>query len=214
MTLSLILSDGSIPSYLPGQCITVQAPCPNLRARRQYSISSAPGEKALTITVRAMGACSSKICSLGRGGRLMASPPHGIFPATQPRTSLVMLAGGIGITPFRSIIFEAVRQTPQRNLLLLHSAQTRQGLVFEHDLSRLSKTHRALRVKYFITREQVDTLEVQYRRMRTEDVLEECSDSAEREFLICGSTSFICGQQQSLRQAGVLNEHIHTECFF
>lgn len=214
VTLGLALRGGSVPHYTPGQCITVQTSSSTLRAQREYSISSAPGESLLAITVRAEGACSRRLCAVEQGAHITATLPHGTFTPTHSQAPLVMLAGGIGITPFRGIIYDAVRRTPRRPLLLLHSVRTREDLAFGQNLCALSQTHKTLRVKKFVTRECDAALDTLFRRICTEDALDPHTSREKAEFLVCGSTAFVFGQQRNLETAGVLREQIKTECFF
>jgi len=120
-TLELTLEDNSVPLYVPGQFITVYFPETTTPEGKIYSISSAPEESTINITIKAIGEFSNKLCSMVAGDKILASLPYGFFHSDQEATELVMIAGGIGITPFRSMIMHALHRTPERKLSLFYS---------------------------------------------------------------------------------------------
>ncbi|MHB1172341.1 MAG: ferredoxin reductase family protein [Lacisediminihabitans sp.] len=72
------------------------------------SLSAAPTDTSLRITVRALGAGSASLASLRPGTRVSIEGPYGIFTQaarTSPR--LVLVAAGIGVTPIRALIEQA-----------------------------------------------------------------------------------------------------------
>jgi ferredoxin-NADP reductase len=212
-TLLLTLSDGSVPLYTPGQCITLDVPCGAMRAARQYSISSAPDELALAITVEARGISSRLLSHMKRGERLMGSLPHGTFAPLRGDTAIVMIAGGIGITPFRSMIVETLRQNPSRPILLLRSIRARRDRIFARELEWLSRTHGMFHIKNFVTREYAGA-GAEPRRMALHDLPAPQKGVQETEFLICGSVPFVADRKRDLLERGVLEQHIRIECFF
>lgn len=214
-TLLLTLLDGSVPFYTPGQCITLEVPCGALKATRQYSISSAPGELALAITVEARGPSSRLLSRMERDGRLIGSLPQGTFAPLRDNTAIIMFAGGIGITPFRSIIVHTLQHNPSRPILLLRSVRTHRDRIFARELKWLSRTHDLFQIKDFVTREYART-GVEPRRMELGDLPTHTSPESaqDAEFLICGSVPFVSDCKQNLLAAGVVENNIHTECFF
>ena len=127
-TLKLTLLDGTV--YFP-ETKTAEG--------KAYSFSSAPHETTCNITVKNIGEFSGKLCSLKVGDTIKASLPYGFFKSDFPETELITIAGGIGITPFRSIITDTLNTTPNRPIHLFHSAKTMSDIVFKNEFETLSK---------------------------------------------------------------------------
>src|SRR5206468_9180283 len=71
-----------------------------------FSLSAAPDGKSLRITVKALGDHSARLASVHPGTRVLAEGPFGVFPesARRRRDKVLLIAGGIGITPIRSML--------------------------------------------------------------------------------------------------------------
>ncbi|MBP6913844.1 MAG: FAD-dependent oxidoreductase [Candidatus Levybacteria bacterium] len=212
-TLYLSLLDDKPITYSAGQCITVYFSDLNVSSGKIYSISSAPHEyeNVFSITVRAVGAYSNKLCSLELGDTIMGSVPYGCFNPPEDNLSLVMMAGGIGITPFRSIIFDSLFCKQQRKLLLFHSSQTLEECIFRNDFRLAQEQNKSLQTKIFITRENEHHPHITKRRINTHDIELIKSEYPESIYMISGSVSFVRNQYQNLVELGVAKQLIQTE---
>lgn len=213
-TLNLSLEDGSIPRYLPGQFITVYFPELGTPEGKAYSISSAPTEKTLNITVKSMGEFSNRLYSLQTGDSLVASLPCGYFFSESSESALVLIAAGIGVAPFRGIIIDALRHDPRRKIFLFYSSRTISDIIFAAPLNKMRTEHSNLIVSYFLTRDEQTPKEMFRGRIRAPIILETIGDAPDPEFLICGSISFVRDLWRGLRNAGVAEERLYTEAFF
>lgn len=210
-TLALTFLDGSIPSYIPGQYLTIYFPYSTDTKGKAYSISSGPSEQTLAITVRAMGEFSNRLCALKPGDTILASLPQGTFYPEQAGVNLVLLAGGIGITPFRSIMCNAIRRSLPPDLYLFYSIPLLEETLFEDQFNILAKQYGNLHIKKYVTRESLTAPLALVRRITPEDILRTIHDTVYSEFLISGPTSFVRGQRSGLVKAGISEEYIHTE---
>lgn len=214
VTLFLTLKTGNTPNFTPGQVINVYFPDTDIPAGKSYSISNAPNEKHLTITIHGIGEFSHRLCKMQPGDTLLASLPYGTFRPSQKNSHLVMLAGGIGITPFRSLIQHAQQKTPTRKISLFYSASSVDELVFHSELTATAKENTYLSTKFFITR-QADAshhLNINYQRIEATDLLSQITDLDQAEFLLCGSFSFIQGIKESLHSQDIPNNKITDSC--
>lgn len=209
VTLSLTLSDGSIPPFFPGQFITVYFEELNTPEGKAYSISSAPHEQTLSVTVKNIGAFSQRLCSMKKGDLLCASYPYGFFYTEQESTELVLLAGGIGITPFRSILADMQFRFPTRRCSVLHSVRTERDALFRDYFT--TQLHHSPR--YFVTRDSDGTFTSQKRRLTAQDALA-ATNSEHTEYFLCGSISFVRDLWRDLTKSAVPEERIYTEAFF
>lgn len=210
-TLTLAKSDGSIPQHRPGQCLTVYFPDLSPTLGKQYSISSAPCEQVCTITVKAIGRFSNRLCSLASGDRIFASYPQGNFCPTW-KNNMVLLAGGMGITPFRSIIVEAVSLSLNPQVQLFYSAKISTDMPFANELYGLSQRHSSFFMQRFVTKEPTSSTELKYRRLRPDDILGK--HDTYTEYLISGSLNFVLGLKNMLATTGVDRANILTESYF
>ncbi len=212
VTLQLACTDG-ISLYIPGQFITVYLPELGTPEGKAYSISSAPGEP-LCVTVRARGEFSRRLCALRPGDTFLASEPCGYFYSESTASALVMLAAGIGVAPFRSMILDAVRKNSARTLLLFYSNKTMSDIVFGGLLDTLAAAYPAVRVNHFITKEESLPEGVVRGRITAEAVVHAIEEVPDPEFFICGSISFVRDLWSGLWSAGINEDRLYTEAFF
>ena len=143
-TLRLVSQDGYLPPFLAGQYITLFLEVDGIRTSRPYSISSPPNQTGLyEITVRRVedGLVSNYLLDeIKTGDELESSGPVGNFhhnPLFHDRT-MVCIAGGSGITPFRSMIREIVECGLERDIYLFYGTKNLNDAIFHDELRSLS----------------------------------------------------------------------------
>ncbi len=105
-----------------------------------FSLSAAPG-KRLRITVKSLGDETKRLQRIRRGTRVFAEGPYGTFTARRrTKRKVLMIAGGIGITPLRAMI-DAMPAKPGDIILLYRIAQPADA-VFEEELRELAREGR------------------------------------------------------------------------
>ena len=212
-TLQLSLSNGSVPKHTPGQFITVYAPELGTPEGKAYSISSAPHEKTLDITVKEMGKFSHYLCSRKPDDEVEGSLPYGYFFSESRTSTLALVCGGIGIAPFRSMMLSAAHDTPRRNIALFCSNRTAQDIIFKKMLDDLEENNKNIKILHFLTREKAGPPVING-RIKDKAILEPLKGEKDIEFLLCGSISFVRDLWRDLRAEGVPEETIYTEAFF
>jgi ferredoxin-NADP reductase len=125
-----------------------------------------------------------------------------------------MLAGGMGITPFRSIMLQTATQSSLRPMALFYSSKTRNDMPFSDELRALSDTHPSFFVERFLTKEPGSSIDIKYRRMRFDDLYDGMEAAMPAEFLISGSLDFVLGLKNVLIHEGVNPICIRTESYF
>lgn len=212
-TLEFSCASG-LPPYSPGQFIDVYFKELGMTQGKSYSISSAPRENTFCITVKAIGEFSNRLYGLKKGDFVLGSLPYGFFFSDLPDTHLVMLAGGIGITPFRATIMEYLVKNPKRKMSLFYSSQTEEDIIFKKEFNFWETAHHNLFVKHFITREDKISAGKEIGRITAKRVLKEIPNLNNAEFLICGSIAFVRDMRKDLLRQGVPEGAIYTEAFF
>ncbi len=174
---------------------------------RDFSISSpatVSGWLSITTTVEPVDSPFKKrLWSLRAGDAVRVSGPFGNFGSGHgPDDVVVMVAGGIGVTPFRSIVATELESSSAhtRKMILVHSAKTLEALVFRREFEDLSRTHPNFRVYYTVTQTDTPAAGV-YRGRITPSLLAGVSDPAHSVYYIAGPPAMV----QDLR-AGLIKE--------
>lgn len=214
LTLRLIPQEKSAPSYISGQYITIYFPETGTPEGKAYSISSAPSEQNIAITVKAMGEFSHRLTSLHPGDVVTASLPGGYFYSESNQTHIIMVAAGIGVAPFRSMIVDSLEKNPARKITLFYSTRTKEEIIFRKKFDELQALHPSFTVRYFVTREQGASSGMMQRRITGEDIGACVRNESASEFMLCGSISFVRDLWRSLHILGIPEDTVYTEAFF
>jgi len=125
---------------------------------RWFTISNAPHEKNIAITTKILpsraSSFKSKLNQLPIGGLIEADGPKGRFVIDKPDEFLVFIAGGIGITPFRSMFVEASHKNNLYAGILLYINRD-QNIIFKDELEKASAKI-GVGIKYFVNPEVLD----------------------------------------------------------
>jgi predicted ferric reductase len=172
-----------------------------------YSLSAPAQADRLRITVKALGDHSGALTDLRPGTRVFAEGPYGAMTAARRRRPKVLLiAGGVGITPLRAL-FQTLPAAPGQ-LTLLYRASDERDVVFRHELESLA-AERGAKLRIIVgSRADLggDPLSADALRTNIPDV-------AEHDVYVCGPSGMTAAATQALRTAGVPRRHIHHESF-
>lgn len=174
-----------------------------------FSLSAVPRGEELRVTIKAVGDFTSNIPKLESGTKVIIDGPHGIFTSNRSRLPKVLLiAGGIGITPLRSIFEEMLDQ--EKDVVLLYGNRKLSDIVFREEINSLSEKHNA-RVVHILSEEKDGGFESGY--IDKEKLSKLVPDITEREVYLCGPAPMMKLLQQSLVELGVKKENIYFEVF-
>ena len=203
------------PEFIAGQYLTVKLPGHDPVEGKAYSISSAPYQHLVSITVKRLHNYSLALLKKQIGDIIVTSPPYGFFyPEAEDTGPLVFLAGGIGITPCVSIIAQLLHEKDPRPLYLYYSNQKLEEIAFAKKLADLKQTHPNFSLTTFLTREESVCTPHHTGRMTAERVLSSMNNSKAATFFLCGSQYFAQDLWRQLKDIGVAPEQIYTEGFF
>jgi predicted ferric reductase len=172
-----------------------------------YSLSAAPNDRYLRLTVKASGDGTSAVQLLRTGTPVFVEGPYGAFTAehrTQAR--VLLIAGGTGIAPLRALLEDI--PAPRGAITLVYRASRWEDVVFRDELETLMKT-RGARLHYLIGRRvelRRDPLDARHLKHNVPDI-------ADREIFVCGPEGMIRTVRRSLQQLRVPTGHIHEEQF-
>lgn len=126
---------------------------------RWFTVASAPFESEVMITTRFTNEKSSTfkqtLGALHIGESIEISDIDGDFVVDDPSAELVFIAGGIGITPFHSILKEADHAGSKLRVTLIY-ANRNNDIVFKDELEKFAKNNPGLAIHYIVAPERVD----------------------------------------------------------
>ncbi|MFA7555186.1 MAG: NO-inducible flavohemoprotein [Spongiibacteraceae bacterium] len=140
---------GDICEYLPGQFITIIVDVDGQPMRRNYSLSDQPGNGYYRISVkREPGGVVSNVLhdKLSEGDVVKLTPPAGSFTLNNEARPVVLLTGGVGITPAMSMINPALASG--REVHFIHAAINGKHHAFKQYIDELAGQHDTLKVSY------------------------------------------------------------------
>jgi len=171
-----------------------------------FSLSAAPNREWLRVTVGTLGNHTKALQQIRPGTRVWAEGPYGSFTAAlQTKGKVLLLAGGIGITPLRALA-DAL-STSASDVILLYRASDANAIVFAEELTWMSQEGR-LKLHYLLgPRDAVPA------PLSAERLTELVPDLADRDVFLCGPPGMVDTARQALREAGVTRRRIHHERF-
>jgi predicted ferric reductase len=175
-----------------------------------FSISAAPNGRFLRFTVKDLGDWSGeRLQRLPIGTRLVLEGPYGILTgARRTRPKVLLVAGGVGITPLRALL-EAL---PGRagDLALVYRARRPEDVVFRAELDRIARA-RGATLHYLVGRR--GDAAVGPDPLGPSALVALVPDVHERDVFLCGPLSLMVAADRSLRRLGVPGSQIHLERF-
>ena len=176
--------------------------------------SAEPAFRPLEFSIKALGDwSSSEVPRLAPGARVYVDGPYGAFsPDRVPAQTFVLIAGGVGIAPMRSILLTLRDRDDRRPALLIHAAHDPGRAIFRQELASLAR-NMALTVVPVYEAPPPDwrgergfvTAELLRRHLP--------ADISRAQFFVCGPPAMMDAVEQALRGLGVRPAQLHSERF-
>ncbi|MEO8105204.1 MAG: FAD-dependent oxidoreductase [Candidatus Saccharibacteria bacterium] len=223
-TTQLLTLQASQPAeafdHEPGQYATISfkrkyRPTP----ARCFSIVTAPEETGkLQFCMRNRGRFTRAVTDLKPGDPVAVRGPFGGFIIEPSHAAkIVLLAGGIGITPFMSMIRHAAFTQSTTDITLIYSCPNQQDMPFFEELIKLERTNPHFSVVFSISAGPIDRLNQEriYSGRIGAELLEAVIAGTfnDRTFFICGPPGFMKGLSAMLADKAVDDRQIVTEAF-
>lgn len=214
---------GAISSYLPGQYITVRVkPEGETYSHiRHYSLSTAPGQDYYRISVKREDEAPGKPAgvvstylhdSVKEGDVLEVSAPAGSFTLdTSSNIPLVLIGGGVGLTPMISMLETVLKEQPEREVTYIHAAINEGFHAMREHVEELDAAHDKLK-SYVCYEKPLGQCTCHKTGYIDLPWLQEVT-SKDSDFYFCGPVPFMSAVYQALQAWGVPAERIHYEFF-
>ena len=204
--------------FHPGQYIQMRIPQENPDDRgtmRYFTISSSPTEKKhLRIVTKVIQSTfKMTLASLKEGQEVSFFGPNGDFYLREEEPQHVFLAGGIGMTPFISMIQYTASKNMKNNLTLFVSFSTPDEMIFFNELSEISKQHKNIRVVYTITHPGNTSWEGQIGRISSELIKQYINDITKPLYYITGPPPMVDATVEMAGGMGIPEDRILQEHF-
>jgi uncharacterized protein len=208
--------------FVPGQFLTFKIPKPDGQgfAPRNYSLSGPcgkPGEYRVSIKRELNGLASGFFHSyLNVGDTVMALAPRGEF--VLDRTShrpVVLLSGGVGLTPMMSMLYD-LAETEDRDVLFLHACENGDVHALRDEVLDLIRSNERLRAHFVYrkpTEQDRNPAKFDSEGVITKALLQTLLPLDDYDFYLCGPPAFMQAIYRTLRDLGVPKLRIAYEFF-
>jgi predicted ferric reductase len=174
-----------------------------------FSISAVPDGRRLRITVKNSGDFTGVVHTLKPGTPILLEGPFGKFTERPANRKVLLIAGGIGITPIRPLAEQMALEG--FDVRLLYRVHNQGDLVFRRELDELANTY-AIGVDYLLTESATRRLDREA-WFRPQSLARLVPDAADREVYLCGPKGMMSLVSDSLKRLGVPPSQIRTEIF-
>lgn len=183
-----------------------------LHARHPFTISSAPGEKNISFTIKNTGRFTETAKILKPGDSISVDGPFGVF-TPEDDGELVLIAGGVGITPFMSILADRLKKNISQKITLIYGSRSVKDIIFKKAFDSINNEWFK---KAYVLSEKSDTGGESFEKgYVSKQLIEKYVNN------IKGSSYYICGPEimkntvkKALTELGVEKKNIFVEDFF
>lgn len=212
-------SDSLMPfTFVPGQFLNVAFWIGGARMNRSYSISSSPTQRQhvdLTVRREPRGAVSRHINDLLKvGDQIEAGGPVGRFTFTGTEAdSIVLIAGGVGITPMMSITRYLTERSWAGDIFFVYACRAPTDFMFANEIAALQRVNPKLRVAVTMSRPEGTDWKGPRGRLTKELLSQTVPNLASRRIHLCGPPSMMDSTKAILTELGVAPDQVKTELF-
>ena len=211
--------EGPLPFiFVPGQFLNVAFWIGGARMNRSYSISSSPNERdyvSITVKREPRGAVSRHIDDLLEVGDLLeAGGPVGKFTFSGTESdSIVLISGGVGITPMMSISLYLTEQSWPGDIFFVYACRAPADFIFAAALAALEQRNPRLHVTATMSRAEGTDWKGPRGRITKDLLSEKIPELASRRVHLCGPPTMMEATKGLLTELGVPPENVKTEAF-
>ena len=201
-------------NYKAGQFFFITVNKGNKELSKPFSFSSSPTElEHIEFTKKLTDhefSSALKACKVGDWARIDA--PYGQLTFEGEYPKIALLSGGIGITPFMSIIRNASDKQLKSKITLFYGCRTEKDIVFKKELEELAKKNINLKL-IFVIAEPSPQWRGDTGIITAELVKKKLPDYLENMFYTCGPPGMVTAMEKLVETIGLPKEKIKKELF-
>ena len=195
-------------SYQAGQFANITFLQKGLWYSHPFSFSVEPNTNCVRFTIKALGDYTKRLGELKVGTRVILDGPLGLFvDKAALRDKLLLIAGGIGITPIRALIGHLV--TEKKDFVLMYAARTPEDIAFRAEFEEFQKIH-PFTIHYIMS---APTEGYESGFIDREKLVRLTPDFYDRDVYLCGPPPMMTATVKNLEGLGVPIKNIHFEKF-
>ena len=213
VSLYIKRTDDQKLDYKSGQYLVIKPLGSELKSKA-FTISSAPSEDLVCLTIKVKSGTSLTLSKLDINDKISVNGPFGHFYPENNSDELVMIAGGIGITPFYSVIKDRMENKTPGKMTLFYSNKNSAQAAFLSELNKLSKDNNDFRVVYNFTQENITDKNFESGRINIAILRKYLDNLNGKKYYLCGSIQFTNDMWKMLKENGVEETEIFTEAMY
>ncbi|WP_293678642.1 FAD-binding oxidoreductase [uncultured Phenylobacterium sp.] len=210
---------GEIPfTFLPGQYATLTSEIDGQKVRRSYTISSSPTQRdyvELTVKREQFGLESRHLHDHAATGDLLevTAPSGNFFFTGKEAKGIVLIAGGVGVTPMMSVLRSLTDRSYAHDIHFLYAAKTPSELIFREECAYLARRHPKLQVVSIVSDADGQDWTGPVGFMTAEFIAASVDDIADHRIHLCGPLPMMKAVKSALETLKVPPEQVKTEDF-
>lgn len=207
---------GQVFDYIPGQFSFITPVSVNVpKEEHPFTISSTPSRPdALQFVIRSLGDWTSKISSLKPGETVFIDGPYGLFShmVSSKNEAIIMIAGGIGITPMLSMLRYMADVDDPRKILLIWSNKTKEHIVFPEEFKNLKYRLQHFNIIHIITHGSGSENDIgRLDQTKLEKMLKGWSRKSD--VFVCGPFEMMKDMTRAVKKIGFSSARVYKEEF-
>jgi ferredoxin-NADP reductase/Na+-translocating ferredoxin:NAD+ oxidoreductase RnfD subunit len=221
-SVDFVFNPGKKLAYQPGQYMEWTLPHNHIDSRgnrRYFTLASSPTEPTLRLGVKFYDPSSSykrTMLDMTDKTEIVATQVAGDFllPRNQNQ-KLVFIAGGIGVTPFRSMVKYMVDKHEKRDVIMMYAANNTQGIAYR-DVFEQAREELGIATTYILAKPDTAQAPGAYQRTGYIDdnaIRSTVHDYQDRKFYISGSHQMVVAVEDALSRMGVRKSNIKVDYF-
>lgn len=193
-------------TFFPGQFAYLSFDDPELKEAHPFTFSSSPDNKIVRFSVKILGDYTSKLNKLMPGTKAVIWGAHGrMYQGFYANKEVVCVAGGIGITPFLSLLEYEINHPKKRKIDLFYSVRSKNEAVYDRELKEWEG-----RLEKFVYHPNFGDSKPRLTITKIKEIIGSVENKL---FYLCGPRAMMESMIKQLKNAGVKNNSIIFEDF-